>query len=100
MIDSHLVNTIRMLERHAERKRGVAAAFYICCPEPNGDGAQMCFEQERDSAWDATWKDYAPDILWAMREDASRRGLEWEDIVSPAISSFELAAITARKEAM
>lgn len=44
MTDTHLVNTIRMLERYHEAKK-----FEIPYPNFNGDMAQWCAEREYDS---------------------------------------------------
>lgn len=49
MSTQHIKNSLAMLKRkgHVSAK---TLLFYLNCPEPGGDGAQMAFEEELDSA--------------------------------------------------
>ena len=55
---SHLVNIAKMLVRKAKLQKQQNDNFYCFCPEPNGDMAQIAFEQECDMVWDTEFDDY------------------------------------------
>lgn len=44
MADSHLINSIKFIERNAERYVNGMKDFYLSCPPPNGEMANDCFE--------------------------------------------------------
>lgn len=76
MADSHLVNTVRFLERHAEQ-----VALTIPCPQFNGEMAQFYAEQ----AYDQLQSDPVDTMLSGsiyddLYEECIRRGLNaWEE---------------------
>lgn len=47
MDDKHLLNAYKMLWRNGFIDKETLE-FYLFAPQPNGDGAQMAFEQEQD----------------------------------------------------
>ena len=73
MTDSHLQNTINMLERQAEAQRRGAVLFYLSCPAPTADMASDLFEQECDNVIESTMEDYLPDIHFNMVQEMDRR---------------------------
>ena len=72
MEDSHIVNAIHMIS-----KRGFVSpktvSLYVCGPEPNGDMAQLAFDQEFDSVLESpiSWK------LGELEDEADKRGLRY-----------------------
>ena len=75
MEDSHLVNTIQLLQRTAEAERIRNSVFYATCIGPTGDMAQVLFDQECDQVWQADWDDYVHPIYPNMVKEAKSRGL-------------------------
>jgi len=83
MTDSHLVNTLRLLQRfaEAERRKMVLLAAQMAATL-TGDMASYHAEQAQEQADSAIMEDYLPDVYLNLRMDASRRGLShrlWED---------------------
>ena len=81
MEDSHLLNTIRYLERQAENKRQVDIdGNYRFLDTLNGEMAQMCVEQTINhlgsDEFDAVEEYLSGTIYEDMLDDAERRGLE------------------------
>ena len=76
MDDSHLLNTIAMLQRNAEAKRIDTSVWYTFCEEPHGDGAMDAFMSEQEAIWNSTWEDWVPEIYENLTDDAKRRGLQ------------------------
>ena len=83
MDNGHLLNTIRFLERAAERK----VQDFMSCPMPNGDMAMMAWEQEFDAMCDAEVEDFFP-IYKHMIAEAVRRGLDFN---MPAFAANRIA---------
>lgn len=73
MDDSHLVNAYRMLKRQGCIDPSVLK-FYLRCPPPNGDMAEMTFEQECDQVFAPPT---SPFIGW-FEAEAKRRGIDLE----------------------
>jgi len=80
MGDRHLVNTMKLLTRVAERERHEECEGMMSCPEPTADIASMMFQQAFQESLEATWWDFIPDIFYSMLEDYRRRGLEDEEL--------------------
>ena len=75
MGDSHLLNTVKMLQRCAMRKKLATEIFYVSCVPPTADGALDCFNHEFDDALDSTWIDYTPPIYESMVKEIEKRKL-------------------------
>lgn len=92
MGDSHLINTIAMLQRNAEVERIQTSVFYATCVGPQGEMAQDCFDHECDDVWDSTFENYVPPIYSKMIEEATKRELwiPWQ----PARLDIEIQALT------
>ena len=75
MEDSHLLNTVKMLQRSAETKRIKNVVFYATCEPPTSDGALDCFDREYDETMEATHEDYLPSIFDNMALEVERRKL-------------------------
>jgi len=76
MDDSHLLNSIRFLERYAEARLSHEFSAVFNFPEPQGEMAQMDLDQMELEMFDATFWDYLPDIYDNMESECRRRGLE------------------------
>lgn len=46
MEDSHLLNTMKFLQRKIAAHCAKTRIFYLSCPEPHGDGAMDAFDME------------------------------------------------------
>lgn len=57
MADSHLINSIKFIERNAERYVNGMKDFYLSCPLPNGEMANDYFEQEFDEVMELETND-------------------------------------------
>lgn len=80
MTDSHLLNTINMLEKYGRLKYNHLCNEFWSIPEPQGEQAQICWENaERDLYENCDGLDYVPDIYWDMKFEAERRGLFREE---------------------
>lgn len=80
MSDSHLLNTIKLVQRAAEVKRINVMELYITTPPPNGDMAQYCFDREFDNVLESTYLDYVPKIYRYLVLDAKRREIDIPDV--------------------
>lgn len=80
MTNSHLLNTIRFLDRNFERMRE-ARFLEACLAEDwfNGEMAQLSCEQEQDRLDRATGPDDLDSRYEEMIDEAERRNLEFPD---------------------
>jgi hypothetical protein len=76
MGDSHLLNTIKMLERYGRAKHIQETNELWSMPYPQGEQAQMCFDQIEMEIYDKDWSDYVPDIYWDMVEEVEKRSIK------------------------
>ena len=76
MEDSHLQNTMKMLERNAHIKADKYLLLALDM-EANtcGDVATLTAENAVKEACEDPWESYLLDIYWNMQEEARRRGL-------------------------
>lgn len=70
---SHLKNTIKMLESNAELSRIENEMFYLTCSGPQGDVAQLCFDQEFDRVINSTYEDYLPEIYNVLVKEYDKK---------------------------
>lgn len=75
MGDDHLTRTIEMLIRRAGQLRSNDDLSMLSCPEPNGEMAQMAFQEECALQSKKTLEEYLPDIYWDMVHEYRHRGL-------------------------
>ena len=74
MSDDHLKNTMKMLERVAERAyQDELANAYSFSGEMMGDMASYAAEQDADRISHEDWGNYIKDIYWNMAEETKRR---------------------------
>ena len=73
MSDSHLDNTIKMLERGAKARHGSLLNFYTFGPMPQGEMAQDCFDQEFDRLLEAEWTDFLHPLYDNLIQEQQRR---------------------------
>lgn len=78
MDDNHLVNTLKMLQRNARAHKINCEVFYLTCERPNGDMANLAFDQEADAQTNSTWEDVVLPIFWDMLKEAERRRIKVE----------------------
>ena len=93
MEDSHLINTIKMLQRGAELRRSKVVASFLCGPEPSGDIASFQFDRDFDAALDSTFEDFLPDIFDDLDAERERRGIEEITFSPPSVGAHEHALI-------
>jgi len=79
MEDDHLLNTIKLLHRHALYSLKNICISYMSYPYPSGDGARDAFDREFDY-WnqEGSWEDCALEIMEDLVCDAARRELDVE----------------------
>ncbi len=80
MTASHLLNTYRMLIHTGWARKNNAMTAYLHCGEPQGDMAQLAFDQELNSVMWSDWSDHVPEIWEDMQAEILRRGLKEPDI--------------------
>lgn len=73
MQDSHLINTIRFIERNTKAKHTEMLEFYLNCREPQGEIAYMMFEQEQNFWIESEWEDLLPPVYYVLQEEAKKR---------------------------
>lgn len=79
----HLLNILRMLNRHAKYELLLTVSSYLNGPYPNGDGAQMAFEGELADLTDMEWWETVPKIYFCLLAEANKRKLEVADNLIP-----------------
>lgn len=80
MSDTHLCNTIRMLERGAEARRNIALleAYSIeACV--SGDMASLCISQDIKALQEGDLDQFLPPIYEHLLGEAYKRGLKLQD---------------------
>ena len=97
MDDRHLLNTLRMLQRHAWRRLVAANLAYIDGPRPTADMAEMAFEAEADHVAELTTEDALEDMpkYQELAEEARRRGL---DIPRPPVVATAVLGLMAEHQ--
>ena len=76
MSDAHLLNTMKMLQRIAERKyQEELAGAFIFAGQCRGDMASYMADQACDAVAEKDWRYYVHELYWNMQEEAERRGL-------------------------
>lgn len=78
MTDSHLINTLRFLERKAERIR-LATVMGLCHAEMmvQGEMAGYCIDAEIRAAEDAGPEEFLPKVYQHLVREAEKRKLDW-----------------------
>lgn len=71
----HLKNTIDMLIKGAEGRYQEDMDF-LNFPEPNGEMAQLDFDNAFDNMLDSGMGEYLPEIYWNLIDDLERREYE------------------------
>ena len=76
MDNEHLVNTIKLLQRVAETKKIHSVVLMTTCVGPNGDMAQLAFDDAFDQTLESTFEDYLPPIYENFECEMHLRKLE------------------------
>lgn len=71
--DGHLLNILCMIRRAAVNLSAARTVRALLTPGPQGEMAQMAFEQEVGEQIDATWRDALPKDWPALYEEAESR---------------------------
>ena len=71
-----MVNTIKLLQRVAETKRIHSVVLMTTCVGPNGDMAQLAFDDAFDQTLESTFEDYLPPIYENFECEMHLRKLE------------------------
>jgi hypothetical protein len=75
--NQHLINLLRMLQRHAETKRRAIVELYFDLPS-NWASLQGHFDEMHDLVMQQTWRDYTDDVFYDLEAEAARRKLKWD----------------------
>lgn len=73
----HLINLLRMLQKHAEVKRRAIVELYFDLP-PNWASLQGHFDEMHDKVMEQTWRDYVDNVFHDLEYEAARRKLKWD----------------------
>ena len=75
MEDHHTVSCVNMLRRWGELKKLEADLNYLKYITPQGEHAQIAFDQECSQVWNREWHEYVPKIFWNIIKDIQRRAV-------------------------
>lgn len=73
----HLINLLRMLQKHAETKRRAIVELYFDLP-PNWASLQGHFDEMHDRVMETTWRDYVDDVFHDLEYESAQRKLKWD----------------------
>ncbi len=73
----HLINLLRMLQKHAETKRRAIVDLYFDLP-PNWASLQGHFDEQHDRVMETGWRDYVDDVFHDLEYEAAQRKLKWD----------------------
>ncbi len=73
----HLINLLRMLQRHAEAKRRAIVELYFDLPS-NWASLQGHFDEMHDMIMEQTWRDYVDDVFHDLEYEAAHRKIKWD----------------------
>lgn len=73
----HLINLLRMLQKHAETKRRAIVELYYDLP-PNWASLQGHFDEMHDRVMEQTWREYVDDVFYDLEAEAAQRKLKWD----------------------
>lgn len=76
MESTHIWNTLHFLYKSAWTRKANLVYSYLATPGPNGDMAQVAFEQESDGVFDSSWECYIPEAYRNLLFEALRRDLD------------------------
>lgn len=93
MSDSHVMNTIRLLQRKAAACKAADDAWYATCVPPNGEGASDAFDHECEEAWSSPATAGLPLVYESLIADAMRRGLILTDLTDTYVRELEERAV-------
>ena len=80
MGDGHLLNTIKLLYRAAAGQKNKDDLVFLMPPFPQGDMAQMAFDEAGDQQFDRQTEEYVQDVYWDMMAEARLRGFDMEEL--------------------
>jgi len=75
MDNDHLLNAINFCEKRAKAQQCELVDFYATTDGPNGEMAQMAFEQEQNQIFNSHWTEFLPDEYDSLVYWAKKRGL-------------------------
>lgn len=73
----HLINLLRMLQKHAETKRRAIVELYFDLPT-NWASLQGHFDEMHDLVMEQTWRDYVDDVFHDLESEAATRSVKWD----------------------
>lgn len=102
MSDSHLVNTIKMLWKHARSRKIKKDVFLLACEPPTAEGAALAFEQGCDEQFSLEWEDEVDPIFHEMMDEADKRGIKLDlpdmDGVDAGLTAKRVLEIDRRRK--
>lgn len=73
----HLINLLRLLQRHAELKRRAIVELYFDLPQ-NWSSLQGHFDAMHDQVMEQTWRDWVDEAFLDLELEAAARKLSWD----------------------